>query len=460
VNGVNPKPSARTSQPVGAAARAIEAAKRAQELAAVPGAATELEKLYIASVVARRDVSTKDPNTKDPNTKDPNTKDPNTKDPNTKDPNTKDPNIGYVAGLRAVVARNPREVEARSYLALHIMSGFELPAKSPRRGSTEAVDLLRQLLKDAPGHAGVHHFVIHGFEGSTFAKDAWPSCERYAALAANIPHGLHMPGHIYAQTGRWQDAAKSFSAAAANEYYWMDQDSLSGNGHHGHNVHFLATSYSFHGDYELALAAARSLLQYKETPRELAQQDNYRTAWRQGWFAILRTLVQHEKWDLILDGSSLPQYDRPRERAWRHWAAAVAYSAKKDKTAAVEQVRLMEDALKDFKEKVKQDPPPPLLVARAELDAHLAFAEGNIGKAFKKLEQAAVKEGALRYNEPPQYPRPAYEVLGKLALQHGRTALAEKAFRQALEQYPNSAASESGLRNLQHGSKASPSSAF
>ncbi|MBK5291547.1 MAG: hypothetical protein JJE04_07735, partial [Acidobacteriia bacterium] len=107
VNGVNPKPSARTSQPVGAAARAIEAAKRAQELAAVPGAATELEKLYIASVVARRDVS------------------------------AKDTNIGYVAGLRAVVARNPREVEARSYLALHIMSGFELPAKSPRRGSTE-----------------------------------------------------------------------------------------------------------------------------------------------------------------------------------------------------------------------------------------------------------------------------------------------------------------------------------
>ena len=27
-------------------------------------------------------------------------------------------------------------------------------------------------------HFGVHHYVIHGFEGSSFAKDAWPSCRR------------------------------------------------------------------------------------------------------------------------------------------------------------------------------------------------------------------------------------------------------------------------------------------
>jgi len=428
VNGLNPKASARTSKPTGAEARAIDAAKRAQELAAAPGAATEIEKLYIASVAARRDVS------------------------------EKDPNQGYVAGLRAVIARNPGEVEARTYLALHLMSGFELPAKTPRAGTTEAVALLRQLLKDAPQHAGVHHYVIHGFEGSSFAKDAWPSCERYAALAANIPHGLHMPGHIYAQTGRWFDAAKAFSAAAANEYYWMDQDSLAGNGHHGHNVHFLATSYSFHGDYELALSAARSLLQYKETPRELAQADNYRTAWRQGWFAILRTLVQHEKWDLILDGSSLPKYDKPRERAWRHWASAVAYAAKKDKDSTAREIHLMDEALKDFKEKVKQDPPEPLLVARTELDAHLALVGGNLNKALEKFEQASAKERALRYNEPPLYPRPAAEALGKLALLNGRAALAEKAFRLALEQYPNSSVSEAGLAQLRNGSKAAPSS--
>ena len=46
----------------------------------------------------------------------------------------------------------------------------------------ESVGILRALLKEAPEHPGVHHYVIHGWEGSTFAKDAWPSCERYAQL--------------------------------------------------------------------------------------------------------------------------------------------------------------------------------------------------------------------------------------------------------------------------------------
>ena len=110
-------------------------------------------------------------------------------------------------GLRALVAKYPNEIEAKTYLALMIMRGFTLPDKKPNYPtSTEAVTMLRQLLKDAPDHPGVHHYVIHGFEGSDFAKDAWPSCKRYAELVPNIPHALHMPGHIWAQTGRWDDA--------------------------------------------------------------------------------------------------------------------------------------------------------------------------------------------------------------------------------------------------------------
>ena len=61
---------------------------------------------------------------------------------------------------------------------------------------------------DAPDHMGVHHYVIHGFEGATFAKDAWPSCRRYPELVTNIPHALHMPGHIWAQTGKWEKVPK------------------------------------------------------------------------------------------------------------------------------------------------------------------------------------------------------------------------------------------------------------
>ena len=184
--------------------RARAAAKKALELSAVPGKATDLEKLYIAAIAARRDAE------------------------------AKDPDEAFVKGLRTLLAAHPGDVEAQLDLSLMIMRGFTLPDKRPvAPGSTEAVAILRSLLVTAPEHPGVHHYVIHGFEGSTFAKDAWPSCEKYSQLVTNIPHALHMPGHIYSQTGRWADAEKSFSDAAVNERKWMSLDKLYGDGHHG-----------------------------------------------------------------------------------------------------------------------------------------------------------------------------------------------------------------------------------
>ncbi len=84
-------------------------------------------------------------------------------------------------------------------------------------------------------------------KGPAFAKEAWPSCERYAQLVTNIPHALHMPGHIYSQTGKFAEAEKSFGDAAVNELGYIKADSLYGTGHHGHNVHYLSTSYAFDG---------------------------------------------------------------------------------------------------------------------------------------------------------------------------------------------------------------------
>src|SRR5580693_2923738 len=329
------------SNPLKAAARAIEAARKANELAQVPGKATPLEKLYIASILARRDTK------------------------------SKNPDEGYIQGLRAIAAQYPDEVEARTYLALHLMRGFDLPDKTPRGTTMESVAILRELLVKAPDHPGVHHYVIHGFEGSTFAKDAWPSCQRYAELVTNIPHALHMPGHIYAQTGRWEDAVNSFSSAAVNERGYMSADSLYGTGHHGHNVHFLATAYSFEGQYDKAKDAARELLGFKENPREVASIDGFYSAYRQGWFAMMRTLVQSESWDEILDGTTLPAYEKPREQAWRHWAMALAYAAKGNQTQAKAEAKLLEDCLTEYKDKVKMPVPEALEVAREELDGHL-----------------------------------------------------------------------------------------
>jgi tetratricopeptide (TPR) repeat protein len=400
--------------PEGGPGRAMAAAKKALELSKAPGQATDLEKLYIASIAARRN------------------------------PDSKDPDGDYIKGLRAIAAAYPNEIEARTYLALHLMHGFTTPDKQPLEGTMEAVAILRDLLIKAPDHMGVHHYVIHGWEGSSFAKEAWPSCRRYPELVPNIPHALHMPGHIWAQTGKWDEAVKSFGSAAENERGYIKADKLYSRGHHGHNVHFLVEVYCFQGKYDKAMEAARELLGYAENPREAASVDNWYTVHRQGWFALMETLVHFEKWNEILDGKTLVVYDKPREQAWRHWAMGIAYASKGDTKSAKAEAKAMEASLKELKAKTN-DTPKPLLVARQELAGQIAFASKKYDLSFRTLAAAVRAERALRYTEPPSYPRPVAEALGKMALAKGKLHIAEDAFRQSLEQYPASHRSTEGL---------------
>lgn len=410
-----PEPAANAG-PTGGAKRAIEAAAKARQLAEVPGRATPIEKLYIESIAARREQA------------------------KTLD----ERNAGYIAGLRAVLKAAPDEVEAASFLALHLMMGFSTPDKTPRPGSIEAADLLREYVKKFPEHPGIHHYIIHGFEGSTFASEGWPSCRRYPELAANIPHALHMPGHIWAQTGKWTEAIQSFSAAAANERTWMSGDRLYGSGHHGHNVHFLVSALAFEGRHEEAMKYSAELLAIKESPREEKQIDNFRTAHRQGWFSRLATLVHGEKWDAILDGSSLPEYNKPREQAWRAWALGLAHAAKKDPKAAKADRKAMDRVFKTMKKR-SVEVPASLIVARQELEAQIAAGRRKTDKALRLFAAASTAERGLRYNEPPSYPRPVSEAWGAYALASGRAKDAEAAFKIALAQYPESKRAKSGL---------------
>ena len=230
---------------------------------------------------------------------------------------------------------------------------------------------------------------------------------------------------------------------------YIHADALYGTGHHGHNVHYLSTAYAFDGKYDQAKEAARSLLEFKENPRELAQVDGNFSAHRQGWFALMRAMVLSENWDEILDGHSLPVYDRPREIAWRHWAMGLAYASKGNAAAANEEAHLMDAAFRQYEEVVKKKAPEELVIARAELTGHIEVAEGKVGRGLKTLESVSKTERKLRYSEPVRYPRPVAEALGEVALRNGKRRIAEASFRSSLEEMPGSVRSVNGLRDAQ-----------
>jgi len=144
----------------------------------------------------------------------------------------------------------------------------------------------------------------------------------------------------------------------------------------------------------------------------------------------------------------LPEISRPRQQAWYAWARGLAWVGKGNVKKAKTEARNFRTALDNFKSKTKLKVPEELQVAQDELAAQILLAEGKTERGLRALEQAAKKNRALRYTEPPYYPRPVYEALGKWAVKSGNLKLAQTAFEQALEQFPKDAIAEKGLAAL------------
>jgi len=393
---------------------AIDPALRAREAIAkamaLGGSVTPRERLYIEAQAARRAPGPKDA-----------------------------ADAAYIAGLRKLVAAYPDDLEAKSMLGLAIDDGFDPVTKEPRAHTMEAIALLEAVAAKDDSAFGAHHYLIHAYEGSQMPEKAWHASARYASLVTNIPHALHMPGHIYAQSDKVQEAISAFSAAAANEQKWIASDTLYPTGHYGHNVHFLIHALNLGGRYDDSMKWVQDLFTYKENPRE-RRGDNQRGVWRQGYFGLIKSTVRFEKWNEILDGQTIPLYDKPEQQAWRHWAMGLAYSATGQADRARATVADMQkdlDAVTSSKE--------PIGIALQELEATIAARAGDRRKAYELYRKAADREAAMLYTEPPAYPRPVVEGWGNVALALGDYATAEKAYRETLAREPGSGRAFFGL---------------
>ena len=395
----------------------MEAIKKAMELRSQ---VSERERLYIEALAARRD------------------------------PESKDAAGAYIRGLRKLVAAYAEDLEAKSILALAIQNGYEPVTREPREGTMESLALLKEILSRNPDHIAAHHYMIHGCEGGKRPQDAWPSCKRYPELVPSVPHALHMPGHIYAQSDRLEDAAHSFAAAALTELGYMSADATYGSGHYGHNHHFLIHTLGLQGRYRESISRSRELLRIKENPRERASVDGQST-YRQGWFCLMKTLVRFEKWDELLDGKTLILYDKPREATWYYWARGLAHSFKGQGAEAEASLSEMRKSLETLKGGSKSVP-PQLEAARVELEGHIAARSGKPEKGLELLRRAARMEDELIYTEPPAYPRPVLEGLGKTALVLGSFTAAESAYRNVLEREPGSGRALWGIAQALAGS--------
>ena len=57
-----------------------------------------------------------------------------------------------------------------------------------------------------PDHPGLAHYIIHTYDVPPLADRALAAARRYAEIAPEAPHALHMPSHTFTRLGYWQDS--------------------------------------------------------------------------------------------------------------------------------------------------------------------------------------------------------------------------------------------------------------
>jgi hypothetical protein len=326
----------------------------------------------------------------------------------------------YSKAMETAYQRYPDDREAAAFYALSLL------ASEPDNDTTfanrkQAAAVLEKLFAVEPDHPGVAHYLIHSYDKPQLAELGLPAARRYAKIAPAAPHALHMPSHIFARLGLWQDDIDSnlASIAATRKTAAMH---MGGEGHQFHAMDFLVYAYLQSGH---EVDAQRVIDEVKAMP---ARKDNmYGMDFDPRIDALVtfsaRYALEMHHW---ADAASLAPVPGAKggDDSITYWARAIGAArtgnladARKD-VAEIEAIHntLLKQKKTDFAEAVEQD--------RQEAAAWVAHAEGKNDEAIKALRTIAEKEEA-EGDEPLAIP--AREMLADMMVDMNRPeqALAE-----------------------------------
>jgi tetratricopeptide (TPR) repeat protein len=335
----------------------------------------------------------------------------------------------YSDAMRKVYEAYPDDHEAATFYALSLL------ASEPHHDETfanrkQAAAILEKLFAVEPDHPGVAHYLIHAYDKPQLAQLGIPAARRYAQVAPAAPHALHMPSHIFARVGFWQDDIKSnlASVAATRKTAAMG---MGGEGHQFHAMDFLFYAYLQSGRE----ADARALMDEVKAMPEM--HDMYGVGFdphmaAEAQFAALYPIEMRD-WAAA---ASLTPVAVPgtAEDSTGYWAKAIGAAhlhqpeeVKKD-VSAIEAIhqKFVSEKKKDFAEGTEND--------LKQAQAWLAFAEGKYDDAVETLRPMADKEDALG-DEPQGIP--TREMIAEILLEAKRPQQALVEYQTDLKFNPN-----------------------
>ncbi len=333
----------------------------------------------------------------------------------------------YELALAKLRADYPDDTEAA------ILYAQWLQVTADRNDQTYAQQLrsakiLEEIFPRMPNHPGIAHFIVHAYDFPAIAEHGLDAARRYAAIAPDSPHALHMPSHIFTRLGYWQDSiATNLRSHAAST---KDRDTY-------HAMDYLEYAYLQRADD----ANARKWVDFVDSaaqPGEQTRQIAYagaaipaRYALEHGDWAAASKLTLHPAregfdWGKFPEGEAVNAYARGLGAARIGNVAA----------ANVELARLVE--LRAAMVAQKKD----YWVAQADIQrdaisAWIARAEKHNDAALRLMRETADSEDKTEEHiMMPGRVIPVREMLGELLLELGQPKAALAEFEHSLRNDP------------------------
>jgi hypothetical protein len=355
--------------------------------------------------------------------------------------------LAYEKAMEQIYTKYPKDLEAAAFYALSV-DQTALPTDKTYANQLKAAAILEKLYKVEPDHPGVTHYLIHSYDVPALAPRALPYARKYANLAPDAPHALHMPAHTFTRVGSWQE---SIDTNIRSHDVAMQRHDV------GEGLH--AWDYEMYAYLQTAQdAAAKQIL---EGVTEIAARPSPAAGGRGempgmpgltggragGWAATAipaRWAVERGAWS---EAAELPVHPsaQPFVEAITHFARALgaARSGKPDLAKAeIEQLSALHE-----KEVQARDAywSTQLDIQRQAAEGWMLWAQGKKEEAVRTLTAAAALEDTTDKSAITPGPiAPAHELLGEMLLDANQAANALKAFEASLKKEPNRFRSVSG----------------
>jgi hypothetical protein len=341
--------------------------------------------------------------------------------------------IAYRDAMGTLAEKYADDPEARIFYAL-ALSFAEEPADKTYADRLKAGAILEKLFEQEPTHPGLAHYIIHAYDVPALADRALVAARRYAQIAPDAPHALHMPSHTFTRLGYWQDSIDTNVAAAkAARRQGQTAEEL-------HASDYETYAYLQTGQDRAAERIAKSLpeMATRFDPKGGALVGAGPPA--AGYFALAaipaRYALERQDWQqaeqLALRETAFPYTDAMTWFARGLGSARLGHHVQANEAAT---------ALKGIQERLlkanetywaRQVEIQALAVA-----AWSALATGDNAQALRQMESAAaLEDGTEKSAVTPGPLAPARELLGEMLLEVDEPAKALEQFEATLKKEP------------------------